>query len=241
MRDLERAHPEKPKIGDNAVLDEEVVAVVQDPFLAYPAANISDFDKTMRGTPRLHTRFLGFFGPQGALPLLTTFEVHNWHWGRKQDHSFARFVDIFGNRFRQLFFRAWSDARPIGQFDRPKQDRFHAYVGAFAGIGSPPFADRDGVNDLAKLPFAGLVSSHVKSARRLAQLLRGVFKLDVSITERMGSWLSFEPGDRLALGAMGSTLGGGHLPGGAGLFDQRQVPRQHPHRRSRAIYLAAAQ
>lgn len=205
MRDLERSSPDKPRIGDSAVLNEEVVHLAQDPFLEFPGANITAVSKTGRGTPRLHTRFLGFFGPQGALPLTTTFEAFNW-WV-KQDNSFARFADIFGNRFQQLFFRAWADARPIAQHDRPRQDRFARYVGSFAGIGSEPFADRDSVDDLAKLPFAGLVASRVKSARRLCQLIRGVFHLDVTVTERIGTWLMFEPSDRMALGAQGSSLG----------------------------------
>jgi type VI secretion system protein ImpH len=207
LRDLERSHPDKPRIGDSAVLDEEVVNLAQDPFLAFPFSNISEFDQTRRGTPRLHTRFLGFFGPQGALPLTTTFEAFNWHFSAKQDHSFTRFVGIFANRFQQLFFRAWADARPIAQHDRPRQDRFARYVGSFAGIGSDPFAARDTVDDLAKLPFAGLVASRVKSARRLCQLIRGVFRLDLTVTERIGSWLLFEPNDRMALGAQGSSLG----------------------------------
>ena len=207
MRDLERGSPQKPRIGNNAVLGEEVVRLAQDPFLAFPGSNISALEKTRGGTPRLHTRFLGFFGPQGALPLTTTFEAHNWHWSNKQDHSFARFVDIFANRFQQLFFRAWADARPIAQFDRPKQDRFSRYVGSFAGIGSEPFVGRDTVDDLAKLPFAGLVASRIKGARRLCQLIRGVFHIEVTVTERIGSWMVFEPSDRMALGARGSSLG----------------------------------
>ena len=74
------------------------------------------------GIPKLFSRFLGFFGPQGALPLNTTVEAYHWSNGR--DPSFARFTDIFGNRFLQLFFRAWANARPIAHHDRPDDDRF---------------------------------------------------------------------------------------------------------------------
>ena len=58
-----------------------------------------------------------------------------YHWSSGRDPSFARFTDIFSNRFLQLFFRAWADARPIAQHDRPDDDRFIRYVGSFAGIG----------------------------------------------------------------------------------------------------------
>ncbi len=204
LRDLERGTPDKPRIGDSTTVAQDVVALAQDPFAGFASSNIARVDKTTRGTPRLYTRFLGFFGPHGALPLNSTLEAMNW---LQRDASFARFADLFANRFQQLFFRAWADARPIAQHDRPRDDAFARYVGSFAGIGSPALADRDAVADLAKLPYAGLVSSRIKSARRLAQLLRGVMGLDASIIERVGVWLTFEADARMALGAKGSSLG----------------------------------
>lgn len=204
LRDFERSSGDKPRIGDSNVVSEEVINIAQDPFLAFPDGNVTGLDDTARGTPRLYTRFLGFFGPQGALPLSTTLEAYGW---LSRDPSFARFTDIFANRFRQLFYRAWADARPIAQYDRPRQDRFARYVGSFTGIGSDPFVDRDEVEDIAKLPFSGIAGSRIKSPRRLSQLLRGVFHLDVSIVERIGTWLVFEPSDQMAVGSRGSSLG----------------------------------
>jgi type VI secretion system protein ImpH len=211
LREFERSYPEKPRIGEHTVLKEEVVSLGQDPFAAFADTNISGVGTAHTdNTPKLFTRFLGFFGPQGALPLTTTYEAYEWMHpvaANRADPSFPRFVDIFTNRFLQLFFRAWADARPIAQHDRPKEDRFARYIGSFAGIGTEATANRDTVADIAKLPYAGLVSPRVKSARRLAQLIRGVFKLNASITERIGTWLRFEPGDRMALGERGSGLG----------------------------------
>jgi type VI secretion system protein ImpH len=118
----------------------------------------------------------------------------------------ARFTDIFSNRFLQLFFRAWANAQPIAHHDRPADDRFADYVGSFAGIGVASHKGRDSLDDIAKLPFAGLVDAGAKSASRLRQLLRGVFHAEVDIEERVGSWLTFEPTDRLLLGG-GAELG----------------------------------
>lgn len=205
MRELERSYPKKPRIGDSSVMAEDVVELGQDPFLEFPASNVSRYQDRPSGTPRVQTRFLGFFGPQGALPLATTVEAHGWSLQR--DESFARFVDIFANRFLQLFFRAWADARPIAQHDRPRADRFLAYLGAMAGMGSEPFMGRDTVEDIAKVSFAGVAGAAVKSASRLRQLIRGVFGVEVDVEERVGTWLTFEPGDRMRLGAEGSTLG----------------------------------
>jgi type VI secretion system protein ImpH len=204
LRDLERSTPHKPRIGDSTVASEDVVALAQDPYLAFPDSNLSAVDATTHGLLRIHTRFLGFFGPQGALPLTTTLEAYLWY---NKDQSFARFTDLFVNRFQQLFFRAWADARPIAQYDRPAQDRFASYVGSFAGIGSPAYRERDDVPDIAKIPYSGLVSSRIKSSRRLAELIRGVFGLDATVVERIGSWLKFEPNDLMAVGERGSSLG----------------------------------
>lgn len=212
LREFERSSPQKPKIGQSTVPQEDVVTLGQDPFLEFPASNVEACEAGRHDAPHLKTRFLGFFGPQGALPLSTTIDAFNWT--NQHDPSFARFTDIFANRFQQLFFRAWADARPIAHHDRPASDRFFAYVGSMAGIGTAPYRNRDSIEDIAKVQFAGLIGAHAKSASRLKHLLKGVFKIDADIIERVGSWLIFEPGDRTALGMQGSTLGVDSFVGG---------------------------
>ena len=86
-----------------------------------------------RAACSVFVKFLGLLGPQGALPLTTTEESLGWVLMR--DDAFPRFLDLFNHRFLQLFFRAWADARPIAQHDRPRHDRFIAYIGSMIGIG----------------------------------------------------------------------------------------------------------
>ena len=120
------------------MLAEEVVSLGQEPVRRLPGIeHRRPSARRLRGTPKLFTRFLGFFGPQGALPLATTVEAYNWVHSTRPDISFPRFVDIFANRFLQLFFRAWADARPIAQ-SRPARATIASsrYVGSFAGIGT---------------------------------------------------------------------------------------------------------
>ena len=204
MRELERSAKGKPRIGRNRVTAEEVVVLGQDPFLEFPASNLSGYADGP-GRPFIRTRFLGFFGPQGALPLSTTVEAHTW--SQQHDDSFVAFTDILSNRFLQLFFRAWADARPIAQADRPAEDRFFRYVGSLAGIGSDALADRDSVPDIAKVSLAGLTGSQIRSAARLRQLIGTVMRVDAEIQEHEGIWLEFEPEDRSALGSRNSGLG----------------------------------
>jgi type VI secretion system protein ImpH len=214
MRRLERTHPESPRIGDSSARREEYVHLGQDPYLEFPASNLSrvviDGDRL-----KIFVRFLGLLGPQGALPLTTTEECFAWFVMR--DDSFPRFLDLFNNRFLQLFFRAWADARPVAQHDRPEEDRFVAYIGSMIGTGTQPHRNLDSVPDSAKLAFAGLMAPGAKSASRLMSFISGLFDVKVEIDEFVGTWLSFELADRSRLGQSNSGLGTG-LSLGANIF-----------------------
>ncbi len=206
LREMERENPRKPRIGRNTTLAEETVRLGQDPFLAFPHANISHFEEREGRAPRLLTRFLGYFGPQGALPLNITGEVMQWHV-RYRDDAFARFADIFSARFQELFFRAWSDARAITQFDHEADDRFRLYVGAFQGLATPASEGRGPVSDLARLPLTGLILGRVKSPVRLRQMLQVLLRMPVTVDEHVPAWLSFETSDHSLLGTQAARLG----------------------------------
>ena len=198
MRRLERAHPEKPRIGDSAARSQDFVTVSQNPYMEFPDSTIEAAGKDAAGRDRIVARFLGMFGPQGALPLTTTEEA--FAWLRARDDAFPRFVDIFQGRFLALFFRAWSDARPIAQNDRPEQDRFRDYVGSMIGLGVGWLKDRDSVHDFVKLEYAGLMAPRVKSSSRLKFFLTGLVGSRVEIDEFVGAWLTLDESERSALG-----------------------------------------
>ena len=204
LRQFERANPDRPRIGDSAARRDEYVDLGQVPYLEFPASNLAAVDD-QGGRLRILVKFLGLLGPQGALPLATTDESLSW-WLMRDD-AFPRFLDLLNGRFLQLFFRAWADARPIAQHDRPADDRFIAYVGSFAGLGSDVFADRDAVPDMAKLSFAGLVAPRAKCASRLTRFLQGLFDVKVEIDEFVGTWLSFDPSHCSRLGGTHARLG----------------------------------
>jgi type VI secretion system protein ImpH len=213
LRRLERENPGKPRLGDARTLADEFVRLSQDPFMEFPASNLDGFEIDASGRARVKARFLGMFGPQGALPLTTTDEAHAWLL--KRDDAFARFVDIFQRRFLALFFRAWSDSHPITQHDRPREDRFHAYIGAMIGIGTPAFRAADSVPDFAKLQFAGLLAPKVTSVSRLRGFLAGLLGAKVEIEEFIGMWLTLDPGERTRLGAANSGLSHDCMLGGS--------------------------
>jgi type VI secretion system protein ImpH len=198
MRRLERAHPDKPRIGDSAGRAQDFVTLSQNPYMEFPDSTIEAAGKDSAGRDRIVARFLGMFGPQGALPLTTTDEAYAWL--RARDDAFPRFVDIFQSRFLALFFRAWSDARPIAQNDRPGQDRFRDYVGSVIGLGVDWLKDRDSVHDFVKLEYAGLLAPRVKSSSRLRFFLTGLVGSLVEIEEFVGAWLTLEESERSRLG-----------------------------------------
>ena len=142
MRRLERDDPGRPRIGDSATPAEELVRLGQDPYMDFPASNLSKAEVLSDGRLRILVKFLGLLGPQGALPLATTEETLGWMYSYGDD-AFPRFADLINSRFLQLFFRAWADSRPIAQHDRPELDRFKTYIGAMVGIGSAALQDLD--------------------------------------------------------------------------------------------------
>jgi type VI secretion system protein ImpH len=213
LRRIERSFADRPRIGDSAARRDEYITLGQDPYMDFPASNLSRFERDADGRFNVLVKFLGLLGPQGALPLATTEEAYSWNLMR--DDAFPRFLDILNNRFLQLFFRAWSDARPIGQHDRPDADRFVTYVGAMIGIGSDPFRKLDSVPDAAKMMFAGLMGPASKSASRLRGLVAGLFGVAVEIDEFVGSRLVFEESERTRIGRRNCGLGTDLLVGGS--------------------------
>src|SRR6478609_2460492 len=91
-------------------------------FFAALADHPYEFD-FYQALPRLYVTFGGMFGPQGPLPLHLT-EYARDRIINSADPTFARFLDIFHHRMLSLVYRAWADAQPTVQFDRPESDRF---------------------------------------------------------------------------------------------------------------------
>ena len=77
LRQIERAHADRPRIGDSAARREEYVDLGQDPYLEFPASNLASVTEE-DGRLRIIVKFLGLLGPQGALPLATTDESLGW-------------------------------------------------------------------------------------------------------------------------------------------------------------------
>lgn len=204
LRHLERERKDAPRIGTNRTLREEFVRIGQDASLAFPISDLSRVERDPEGHWHLQSNVLGLFGPQGPLPLNLTEEA--MRWSLSGDPSYIAFADIFASRFFQLYFRAWSDSHGISQHDRPEDDRFAQWLGAFIGSGTAAFRGRDGIAESNRAYLGPIGHGRIKSPVRLRQILETGLGDRFEVHEHQVSWIEIEPNDRCALGRQGSSL-----------------------------------
>jgi type VI secretion system protein ImpH len=199
MRRIDALSPGAPRLGKALRPSLESVRLGQDPELDFAPAAISSIETSARTPPRVGVRFFGLFGPQGPLPLHLT-EYARERLRNHADPGFARFADLFHHRLLALFYRAWAQAQPTVQHDRPQDDQFAKWLGALFGLAPPSVRDRDAVPDNAKRFLAGILSRGVKNAEGLTLLLHQHFGVPVRIQGFVGHWMQLRPADRTHLG-----------------------------------------
>jgi len=212
IRLLECKTREKPLLGRGVRSADDPVRLEQSISLAFAPATISAYQyREGSPVPHLSTRFFGLFGPNGALPLhLTEYvfqRVNHYH-----DSTFLGFANLFQHRMLSLFYRAWADAQPTVNLDRPEEDRFKQYVGSFLGIAPKSIQNRDEVGDYLKLHYAGHFSCQTQHVEGLTAIIEGFFGLNVEIEEFIGEWLTLPEDSICRLGEtkytslLGSTV-----------------------------------
>ena len=213
LRRIECLYDGKPRWGLALRPVDEPVRLGQDPDLSFAPAPLASFDPSQEGRPpRLQVRLFGLLGPNGPLP------IHITEYARERlrhvgDPTLSRFLDLFNHRFLALLYRAWAQAQPHVNHDRPHDDHFSIYIGSFLGISPASFRDRDSVPDLAKLFHAGVLIRQVRHPEGLASILQHFFRVPASVEEFVGHWLRLGVRERTYLGRDGATLGGGAVVG----------------------------
>ncbi len=189
VRRLEVVHSDRPGVGKSMRPADDPFRFSQEPFLEFAPATLSDFKTSKDGRPaRLVSYFFGLFGPAGPLPLHLT-ELARDRLRNSDDPTLARFLDVFHHRLLSLFYRAWANAQPAVQRDRPESDRFGDFVGSLLGIGAPAFRNRDDFPDNARRYHAGTLSCQTRNADGLAAMLAEFFCVPIDIEEFTGHWL----------------------------------------------------
>lgn len=226
LRRLECLFPDKPRWGEALRPVDEPLRLGEDPDLTFATASLASLETGTHGQPpRLQVRLFGLLGPNGPLPVHFTEYVRE-RLRNANDPTLSRFLDLFHHRFIALFYRAWAQAQPHVNHDRPSEDDFATFLGALIGLAPPALRERDSIRDIAKFHHAGALIRHTRNADGLATILRGFFRVPVQIQELIGHWLHLSVRDRTYLAGMGSTLGAGAVLG-ARVWDRQSKFRIH--------------
>lgn len=232
LRRLENLHADRPRLGTARRPQDEALRLGQSPELSFaPAALHAASGPTAHSAGRIDVRFFGLFGPNGPLPLHLT-EYARERLLHAGDAGFTRFADLFHHRLLLLFYRAWAQAQPTVSLDRQDDDRISDFVGSLVGIGSPALRDRDSADDHARLHFAGILSSPVRSAEGLARMLSGVLSRPVQVEQFVGTWMPLPESERTRIGrnALGERQHSGNCVGGGAVLGGAVWDRQHGFR-----------
>lgn len=229
MRLLECAYPALPRLGHSTRPAEDPVRLGHAVSLEFPSRSIERFETRTADRPgRLYGLFLGLFGPHGPLPLHLTEHAVDRERNAK-DRTLVAFADVFHHRMLSLFYRAWADAQPTVQMDRPEEDRFRTYIGALIGIATPHLEKRDALPDEYKRFFAGRLVAQSRNAEGLMSFLEHYFGVPVRVIEFVAGWMKL-PGDAcLHMGRGMASLGrdallGAHVRGAQERFRLRIGP-----------------
>ncbi|MDD5367121.1 MAG: type VI secretion system baseplate subunit TssG [Gallionellaceae bacterium] len=189
LRRIECADPEKPRIGTSKRLKDDLLRLAQEPSMAFAPSTLRVLEMPRDGRPgRLQVSFLGLLGPNGPLPLHLT-EYARDRQRNQGDPTLVRFLDVFHHRLLSLFYRAWARSQPTVSLDRPKDDAFGHYLGAFGGLGMESLRGRDSLPDYAKIAFTGLFARQVRNAESLEVMLASYFRVPARIEQCHGHWL----------------------------------------------------
>jgi type VI secretion system protein ImpH len=205
LRLLECAEPGKPRIGTSKRLKDDSLRLSQEPSMAFAPSTIRALELPSDGRPaRMQVSFLGLLGPNGPLPLHLT-EYARDRLRNQNDPTLVRFLDVFHHRLLSLFYRAWARSQPSVSLDRPKEDSFGHYLGAFGGLGMGSLRGRDSLPDYAKIAFTGLFSRQARNAEALEVMLASFFRVPVRIEQCAAHWMPLPRDAQTRLGRREAT------------------------------------
>jgi len=218
LRRLECLFDGKPRWGHARRPSDEAVRLGQEPELSFAPAPLASFQlgherRPPQPQPQLQVRLFGLFGPNGPLPLHIT-EYARERLRNANDPTFSRFLDVFHHRLITFFYRAWAQAQPHVNRDRPAEDRFGVYLGSFVGMAPAAFRKRDVLPDHAKFFHVGALIRHTRNAEGLRAILRHFCRVPVEIEEFVGHWMILDGRERTYLGRESATLGVSAVAGG---------------------------
>ncbi|MFT6301574.1 MAG: type VI secretion system protein ImpH [Granulosicoccus sp.] len=206
VRQIECAYPDKPRIGDQVRVRDDIVRFSQNVTLGFRGNTLQSL-KPNKGSHeyRLHVNFFGLLGSHGPMPLHYT-EYADQRARHHSDPTFKEFLDLFNHRMLSLFYRASVQFDPSVSFDRPENNSYAEILGALCGVLSEKSTSRDSISDNAKRYYPGWMTSTAKSPDGIAAIVEDYFALPVSIKEWVGGWLPLPEVSRSRLGSGAASM-----------------------------------
>ncbi len=217
VRLLGRMQPGRAPVGGWADPAREVVRFAVPPTLAFPSAEVLALDPGAPnsdggdGPPRLAVAFFGLVGPQGVLP--QAYTQHAGARARARDPAFRDFVDLFQHRALSLFYRTWTQSKPVLGHEAGARDWLLDHLLDVAGLGTAGLRGRLAVPDAALGYYAGLLATAGRPAEGLARLVGDYFGVPAAVEQFVGEWRPVGGDGQCALGTDddGARLGLGVL------------------------------
>jgi type VI secretion system protein ImpH len=215
LRYVDAISTPRARLGYTLTPREDAIRIGQYPSTTFAPRTIYSIEpRGNRSAPLVRILSLGLFGPNGPLPLHITEYVRD-RFRNQNDPALVAFADIFHHRFLSLFYRAWADAQPAVQMDRPGQNRFDTYIGSLSGLGFASTRQRDTVEDHAKLFAAGQFVRLTRNPEGISKTLAHYFQVPVRLKEYIRSWINMPAGQETSLSGhtVNNQLGMGAIAG----------------------------
>jgi type VI secretion system protein ImpH len=188
--------------------------------LGFAVQDVAALTPEAEGSPaRVTVSNFGLFGPEGPMPLHLTRWIldrlsQRWFAGSEaretSDTTFVDFANLLQHRMTALFYRAWADAHPEVQVERPVGGRIRAMLEALGGIGLPGTANiAEPALDAVRLRQAPALANQVESAERLTHFLAEALAVPVRLKEFVGAWISMPKIFQTRLGSAHAQLSRG--------------------------------
>ena len=214
VRAVERAAADQPRLGWSFNPAQEVMTLAHHSSADFARTTVAGFDRRIGKpgrTPRLRSNHFGLTGAMGPMPFYLT-EIVIYERDRRGPKPLGDFLDLLTQRQLHYFYRAWADAQPCAQADRPADDGFAAQLGAVSGAadlrfvsgeGRPPHRS-DGFDAWARLGYAGHFAG-LRSASAVADVLSTVLATPVRLVENVPRWRDIPATMRSCIGRSGNA------------------------------------
>ncbi len=206
VRLLESLFPDKEKLGEALLPEQEPVRFKVKPGFDFPPSDIVRLDAAEDGGPaEMEVAFMGLIGPAGVLP----------HWynelvlerNRKRDHSLNEFLDLFHHRLISSFYLAWKKNAFAVNFEPGARDRLSGYLLCLLGVASVEGTLPLGLAVEPLVFFSGLLGRTVPSATGIEATVSYFADCPAAVEQFIERLLPIAAEERTRLGRRNARLG----------------------------------